>query len=167
MQHSRRSKWIVTACALLLLAVVAGLAYSLLRDPLQPQTVTREMRCPVCGMYPSLNPEWVSQIVFTDGEMLAFDSVIEMLRYLHDMPRYGKGRQAAEIARMYVANYAHPGWLLAEEAFFATGSRVVGPMCGDNYPAFATREAAEVFFNGAGGQVLRYAEIAARLTAAP
>lgn len=142
------------------LAAAAALVYTANLDPFRPQTVGREMRCPVCGMYPSLSPEWMTQIVFRDRGMLAFDSPLEMLRYLHDLPRYGKGRQAADIERIYVSDYRHGGWLRAEAAFVA-GARIRGPMRDENTPAFSSRDDAEAFIAQKGGQIRSYAQIAA------
>jgi nitrous oxide reductase accessory protein NosL len=155
----RRRLWILWLAAAF--SAVAALGYQLSLDPYRPQTVGQEMRCPVCGMYPSLSPEWMTQIVFRDRGMIAFDSPLEMLRYLHDLPRYGKGRRAADIERIYVSDYAHGGWLRAEAAFFVAGARIRGPMRDENYPAFSARGDAEVFIRREGGEIRSYAQIAA------
>ena len=154
-----RRLWVIPVALVLVAAATLGYLGSL--DPYRPQRIEREMRCPVCGMYPSLSPEWMTQIVFKDRSMVAFDSPLEMLRYLHDLPRYGKGRLATDIERIYVADYAHGGWLRAEAAFFVAGARLRGPMRDDNYPAFSSRDDAETFIGKQGGQIRSYAEIAA------
>ncbi|MCK6405655.1 MAG: nitrous oxide reductase accessory protein NosL [Rhodocyclaceae bacterium] len=155
----RRWRWWVAA-----LTVVSLLAmgYALSLDPLRPRTVAKEQRCPVCGMYPALFPKWMAQIVFLDQEMIAFDSPMEMLRYLHDLPRYDKGRTAADIGRIYVSDYMGGGWLRAEQAVFVAGSRALDPMREADYPAFASREAAEAFTRTEGGELRDYAAIAAQ-----
>jgi len=154
-------RWRLLAAALAVVAV-AALGFAFARDPLRPQTIGKEQRCPVCGMYPALFPKWATQIVFADRAMLAFDSPVEMLRYLHDLPRYGKGRTADQIARIYVSDYAGGGWLRAEAAYFVSGSRARGPMRELDFPAFATREAANAFLRSEGGELHSYAEIAAQ-----
>lgn len=154
-------RWRLPLAALALAALIA-LIYALALDPLRPQTIGKAQRCPVCGMYPALSPKWATQIVFADRTMLAFDSPVEMLRYLHDLPRYGKGRAADEIVRIYVSDYSAGGWLRAESAFFVAGSRARGPMREADYPAFATREEAESFARSEGGELRSYTEIAAQ-----
>lgn len=157
LRHWRR--WVAALAVVSLLA----LGYALSLDPLRPRPVAKDARCPVCGMYPALFPKWMTQIVFLDGEALAFDSPQEMLRYLHDLPRYGKGRTAADIGRIYVSDYAGGGWLRAEQAFFVAGSRALDPMREADYPAFASREAAEAFIRSEGGELRDYAWVAAQI----
>ncbi len=151
-------RWLVAVVAI---AALAAGGYLASLDPLRPQTVGKELRCPVCGMYPALFPQWMAQIVFSDRQMIAFDSPAEMLRYLHEMPRYAKGRKADEIVRRYVSDYTTGGWLVAEEAIFVAGSRVRGPMREPDFPAFRSREAASAFANEHGGELRSFGEIAA------
>jgi copper chaperone NosL len=155
----RRWRWWVAS---LTLVAMLTLGYALTLDPLRPRTVAKEQRCPVCGMYPALFPQWMAQIVFLDQTMVAFDSPMEMQRYLHDLPRYGQGRTTAEVGRIYVSDHAGGGWLRAGDAFFVAGSRALGPMREVDYPAFASREAAEAFMRREGGELRSYAEIAAQ-----
>lgn len=153
----RRGRFLAGA---LLAGALLMAGYGLMRDPLRPQTVDRQQRCPVCGMHPALFPNWMAQIVMRDGGMVAFDSPGEMLRYLHDLPRYGKGRTLADIGRIYVSDHAGGGWVPAEEAFFVAGSRVLGPMREVDYPAFSQAAAADAFARREGGEVRRYLQIA-------
>lgn len=153
-----RRRWIASLLAGLAAAATLGYLNSL--DPYRPQAVAREVRCPVCGMYPNLSPKWMTQIVFRDRGMVAFDSPLEMLRYLHDLPRYGEGRLAADIERIYVSDYRHGGWLRAEAAFFVAGARIHGPMHDENYPAFSSPDDAGAFIGQEGGQARTYAQIA-------
>ena len=62
--------------------------------PTEARTVPREARCPVCGMFPARAPDWAAQIIFDDGDAHFFDSPLSLFMYLHDMARYGAGRQA-------------------------------------------------------------------------
>ena len=156
----QRRYWWGVAVAVALCAA-AALVYFKSLDPYRPQTIARDMRCPVCGMYPSLSPKWMAQIVFTDRGMVAFDSPLELLRYVHDWPRYGNGRQAADVARIYVSDFINGSWLRAEHAYFVAGARVRGPMRDENFPAFASQSAADLFAKQEGGRVLGYAELAA------
>jgi nitrous oxide reductase accessory protein NosL len=155
----RRWRWLMAALALV---AILALGYALTLDPLRPRSVTKDQRCPVCGMYPALFPKWMTQIVFLDQTTIAFDSPLEMQRYLHDLPRYGQGRTTADIGRIYVSDHAGGGWLRAGEAVFVTGSSARGPMREADFPAFASREAAEAFRRREGGELRSYAEIAAQ-----
>lgn len=123
-----------------------------------PQTITKEERCPVCGMYPANYPAWHSQIVFKDGTHSSFDSPIEMFRFVHNMAKYDKRHTAEDIGNLYVPEYEKGGWLEAKKAFFVLGSNAHGPM-GSDLPAFASKEAASAFTKISGGEVLTFSQV--------
>ena len=141
-----------------------------------PRPVTADARCPVCGMFPARAPDWAAQIIFDDGDAHFFDSPLSLFMYLHDMARYGAGRQAQQIVAQYVTDAGSPPlspdgtapksrWIDARTAFYVHGSSAKGPMRAGNLPAFASREAAQAFAASRGGVVLAFDGIDAPLIA--
>ena len=144
--------------------------------PTEARTVPREARCPVCGMFPARAPDWAAQIIFDDGDAHFFDSPLSLFMYLHDMARYGAGRQAQQIVAQYVTDAGRPPvgpdgmapksrWIDARTAFYVHGSSAKGPMRAGNLPAFASREAAQAFAASRGGVVLAFDGVDAPLIA--
>lgn len=125
-------------------------------DVLPPVAVTKEMRCPVCGMYPARYPKWMAQVVFTDRESKAFDSPADLFRFLHNMARYERKHVAADIAVIYLTDYAKGGWLEAKRTWLVLGSSARGPMNNADLPAFDSQAAAEQFAKSNGGKALSF-----------
>ncbi|MDC8786441.1 nitrous oxide reductase accessory protein NosL [Roseateles koreensis] len=130
---------------------------------LQARPVPADARCPVCGMVPAHAPEWAAQLIFSDGATQYFDSPVSLLIYLQDVARFAPGRKATDVAVRYVRDSRDGHWLVAEQAYFVSGSNALGPMRAGNLPAFADAAAAQTFAQARGGQVLRLDEIAPEL----
>ena len=134
--------------------------------PLQAaRPVPADVRCPVCGMYPSRSPDWAAQVIFANGDAQFFDSPLSLFMYLGDVARYSPGRSAGEIVAHYVTDVPSRRWVDARSAFYVTGSTAKGPMRAGNLPAFASQEKAREFAAQRGGKVLAYAGVDAELVA--
>ncbi len=125
-------------------------------DALPPVALTKEMRCPVCGMYPARYPKWMAQVVFTDRESKAFDSPADLFRFLNNMARYERKHGAADIGAIYLTDYAKGGWLEAKRSWLVLGSSARGPMNNADLPAFDSQAAAEQFAKSNGGKALAF-----------
>ena len=144
--------------------------------PTAARAVPADARCPVCGMFPARSPQWAAQVIFSNGDAQFFDSPLSLFQYLHDMARYGAGRQAQQIVAQYVTDAGSPPlspdgmapksrWIDARTAFYVHGSSAKGPMRAGNLPAFASREAAQAFAASRGGVVLAFDGVDAPLIA--
>ncbi|MBQ6655928.1 MAG: nitrous oxide reductase accessory protein NosL [Ottowia sp.] len=125
-----------------------------------PQAVPAEARCPVCGMYPARYPKWAAQLRYSDGERRYFDSPVEMLRFLADVPRYDKAHTAADVQGRWLSDASGSGqWIAFENAWVVYGSGVSGPMHASELPAFASEEAAQQFAREHGGHAVKAVEL--------
>lgn len=135
--------------------------------PHAPRPVPPKARCPVCGMYPARFPRWAAQIIYADGAAHFFDSPIDLLVFLADMPRYAPDRKKADIRSRWVTDASAPAgqsaWTPLESAWFVRDSLIYGPMRSPDLPAFASQAAAQTFANKTRGQPLPYAQISAKL----
>lgn len=120
------------------------------------RAVPTSARCPVCGMFPARYPRWAAQVVFDDGAAHFFDSAADMLHFLRAPERYDEERSAAEVAAVYVTDYASGTWVDAHAAHFVSASSVPGPMRGADLPAFADPATATSFVAEHGGTVFAY-----------
>lgn len=154
MPRIRHALETVLLAAASLVAIAAGAA-----DLPPPREVGKDLRCPVCRMYPARYPAWMAQAVFRDGTMQAFDSPADLFRFLQDRPKYDARPSPPEIGAIYLNDHGRRRWIEARQAFFVHGSRAKGPMNGPDLPAFDTREAARAFAEKQGGKVLAFAEV--------
>lgn len=121
--------------------------------------VPADVRCPVCGMFPSRSPEWAAQVIFTNGDAQFFDSPLSLFMYLGNVARYSPGRSAGDIVAHYVTDVPGRRWIDARSAYYVTGSTAKGPMRAGNLPAFASQEEAQRFAARRGGKVLAFADV--------
>lgn len=126
---------------------------------LAPRKIPSDARCPVCGMYPARTSEWAAQVIFKNGDTHFFDSPLTLFIYLLDPTKYSRGRNSSEIAVSYVTDTSQGQWIKASEAFFVTGSEVLGPMRAGNFPAFSHIEDAQDFAKKRGGTVIKADQI--------
>ena len=143
-------------------AVLSGLGAVVIGDvqadfaPRQPEA---SATCPVCGMKVAPFPEWVAQVVFADERTVFCDGAKDLFRYLLERPRFAPDLRHLEIAAVYVTSYYDGTMVAAEEAFYAIGSDVRGPMGPELIP-FATSDEAEEFLRDHGGKrIVRFAEV--------
>ena len=112
----------------------------------KPQKIEQHSQCPLCGMYPVRYPQFNCQIVFKDGSYEAFDSAVGLLVYLLFPDK--TGLTLKPVAGIYFKDYLKGTWVESENAFFVTGSEIMGPMgieflLVDNEPAAKELKKAE------------------------
>lgn len=123
-----------------------------------PQTITEEMNCATCGMYPARYPKWQSQVIFTDGSMAAFDGGKCLFRFLLDMQNFAMNRDPGQVAAIWVKDFKTGKWLDGKTAHYVIGSKEMGPMGKEIIP-FAAQASAEEFQKANGGTIGTYADI--------
>ena len=122
--------------------------------------------CPACGMFVAPYPYWIATVLFADGHADHFDGAKDMFKYLHDMPKYARGRTAAQIKAIGVTGYYAPDRIDARAAVYVVGSDVLGPMGHEFVPLADEAEAVEFSKDHGGKRTLRFAEASAALAAA-
>lgn len=136
----------LTLLALSALIGLAGMAFG--ETPAGPGP---KDRCAVCGMFVASYGNWVAVIQFKDGSKAYFDGPKDMFVYFFDLAKYRPGSQAEDISGMYVTEYYTTRLIKAEEAYFVTGSDVMGPM-GNELVPIQGRGNAETFQRDHGGK---------------
>jgi nitrous oxide reductase accessory protein NosL len=151
----KMTKWI-TAVTFLLLFFPARI--SLGEGNRLEDGVTKESRCPVCGMFVAKYPQWLTRINMSDGSTEFFDGVKDMMAFYFSPQQFGA---AAGVAadEIYVRDYYSLDWIDAKNAMFVLGSDVYGPM-GHELVPFAGRPGAESFLNDHhGSRIYSFSEI--------
>ena len=119
--------------------------------------------CPICGMFVAPYPYWTATVLYEDGHADHFDGAKDMFKYLGDMPKFARGRTAAQIRAIGVTGYYAPDRIDAKSALYVIGSDVLGPMGHEFVPLADAAEAEEFAKDHGGKRVLRFEEATAAL----
>jgi len=103
--------------------------------------VSAKDKCPVCGMFVSKYPKWVSMMKVSD-KTYYFDGVKDMMKYYIFDGDFVYDRKA--ISSLLVSDYYTLKAIPAKEAFYVLDSDVYGPMGHELIP-FESHAKAKVF----------------------
>lgn len=98
--------------------------------------VTKDEKCPVCGMFVYKFPKWAAQIFYKETH-LSFDGVKDMMKYYFD--------HKDGISKILVTDYYSQKAIDATKAYFVFGSDIYGPMGAEPIP-FASKDQANTFY---------------------
>lgn len=147
------SGFMVAAAALLYICAVTQAAQR------KPVEVKKSDKCQVCGMLVAGYPNWISQIIFTDGTYAFFDGPKDMFRYYFNLAKYNPSKKQADIDAMYVTEYYSAKLADARKLFFIQGSDVNGPMGAELVPVESIGKAKEFMKDHHGKKMLRFDEV--------
>ena len=128
-------------CAALIFMLAHSLTFAADPKPLQPG---KKDKCPVCGMFVYKYPDWVGEIIFSDGSAFFFDGAKDLFKYYFNFEKYNPGKTVDDIAAVYVTEYYDMEMIDGRAALYVIGSDTYGPMGKELIP-FKTREDAEQF----------------------
>lgn len=120
-------------------------------------------KCPVCGMFVAKYPDFLAQVVFTDGSAAFFDGTKDMFKYLFDLPRYAPSKKASDIKKIQVTDYYSMNAIDGRTAWYVVDSDVYGPMGKELIPFGSEAEAKEFMADHGGKRLLRFDDIAPEL----
>ena len=127
------------------------------RGALKP---TAKDKCPVCGMFVAMYPDWTTAILFKDGSHVFFDGAKDMFKYLLDPKRYDSVRRKEDIAAVMVKDYYGLSWIDARKAWYVLGSDVFGPMGREAIPLETEADAKEFMKDHKGLRIIRLSDVA-------
>ena len=146
--------------ALLCLLTFAGPATA---APKASGAPPKNAKCPVCGMLVAKYPDWYGTIVYLDGTTSYFDGPKDLFNYYLNPQKYQPAQKRAEIVAITVKDYYSLTGIGARQAFFVTGSNVLGPMGKELIP-FAKKADADGFrADHLGRRLLRFPEVTLEL----
>lgn len=121
--------------------------------------ITKQDRCPVCGMFVYKYPKWVAQIYFNDGSAYFYDGAKDMFKHIFDTAKYTPGKTVEMMKAIYVTDYYEVELIDAKSAYYVIGSDVLGPMGHELLP-FKDQEAAQEFMEDHKGKsIIRYPDV--------
>lgn len=119
--------------------------------------------CPVCGMFLAKYPEWIATVLYRDGHAHHFDGAKDLFKYLLDLPKWAPGHSKEQIAAIAVTEYYDLKRIPAREAWYVTGSDVLGPMGHELIPLSSQADAEEFKADHQGHAILRFDEVTLEL----
>jgi copper chaperone NosL len=112
--------------------------------------VTKDEKCPVCGMFVYKYPKWAAQIFYKNRHH-SFDGVKDLMKYYFD---HNTG-----IKKVLVTDYYTQKAIDGTKAFYVVGSDIYGPMGHELIP-FKSREDAKTFsLDHKGKAIVEFGEI--------
>ncbi|OHE01559.1 MAG: hypothetical protein A2513_07910 [Sulfurimonas sp. RIFOXYD12_FULL_33_39] len=127
--------------------------YGDLKNSSDTINVSRDEKCPVCGMFVYKYPKWAAQIFYKESH-LSFDGVKDMMKYYFE--------HKENISKMLVSDYYSQKAIDAKEAYYVIGSDVYGPMGDELIPFKSENEAKTFSMDHKGLKVLRFKDIKAK-----
>ncbi|HKP84673.1 MAG TPA: nitrous oxide reductase accessory protein NosL [Blastocatellia bacterium] len=112
--------------------------------------------CPVCHMKVQASDEWASEIHFSDGTKLMFESPGDMLAFYTAPDKYkvtDAQKDRANITKILLKEYQTKDAIDGSQAKLVYKSKVEGPM-GPDFLAFNRRADADAFVAANGGTVV-------------
>lgn len=112
--------------------------------------VSKDEKCPVCGMFVYKYPKWAAQIFYGEKHF-SFDGVKDMMKY------YFEHKEG--ISKMLVSDYYSQKAMDAAKAYFVIGSDIYGPMGHELIPFKSESEAKTFSLDHKGVKILKFEEI--------
>jgi len=115
--------------------------------------VTKDEKCPICGMFVYKYPRWAAQIFYADKHY-SFDGVKDLMKYYFD--------NKDGITKILVTDYYSQKAIDAKKAYYVIGSDIYGPM-GDELIPFIDEEDAKTFYmDHRGTKIVHFEDIKER-----
>ena len=149
---------IVTAFLLASVVLLTGAVVPVTAE-VAPVTASKTDKCPVCGMFVAKYPDFLAQIIFTDGSHALFDGAKDMFKYYFNIKKYNAAKNSADIASIYVTDYYSMMPIDSRTAWYVVGSDVFGPMGRELIPFVKEADAKEFMKDHTGKKLIRFAEV--------
>lgn len=124
-----------------------------------PVSVSKTDKCPVCGMFVARYPDFLAQIIFTDGTHAFFDGAKDMFKYYINLKKYNAAKEVSDIAFIYVMDYYNMTPIDGRTARYVVGSDVFGPMGRELIPFVKEADALEFMKDHSGKKMIRFEEV--------
>jgi len=158
------SKFVFVCCCLLLSALCFLTSCSPDRDaPIKADA--KSGYCPVCHMRVQVGDEWATEIHYSDGTKLMFESPGDMLAFYTAPDRYkvtDAQKDRANITKILLKDYQTRDQIDGQEAKLVYKSKVEGPM-GPDFLAFNKRTDAEAFVAANGGKIIALNDVTSEM----
>ena len=120
---------------------------------------SQKEKCPVCGMFVSMFPDWNARIEFKDSSSATFDGAKCMFKFCLNVKKYHPSRNKNDVAVISVKDYYSKTSTDALQAFFVIWGDVYGPMGHEPIPFEKEADAKKFLKEHKGKKILRFNDI--------
>lgn len=116
--------------------------------------VTKDEKCPICGMFVYKHPRWATQTFYkntTQEYHYSFDGAKDMLKYYFDNQK--------NISEILVTDYYSQKAIEAHKAYFVIGSDIYGPMGHELIPFEFESDAKTFYMDHKASKILKFQDI--------
>jgi len=110
-------------------------------------------------MFVAKYPDFLAQIVFSDGSHAVFDGSKDMFKYYFDLKKYNASKLPTDISKISVTDYYEMLPIDGRKAWYVVGSDVFGPMGRELIPFVSEEDAKSFMQDHAGKKMLRFEEV--------
>jgi copper chaperone NosL len=144
----------------LILLCLAAMSFA--AEP-KDSTPPQKEKCPVCGMFVSLFPDWNARIEFKDSTYAIFDGAKDMFKYHLNIEKYNPQKHKSDVTLISVKDYYSKTSIDALQAFYVIWSDVYGPMGHEPIPFQKEADAKKFLKEHKGKKILRFDDINSNL----
>lgn len=138
------------------MGIILFLTFNLQAKPVTD--IKPDEKCRICGMFVAKYQPWIAQIQYSDGDVAMFDGVKDMMAFYFEPEKLG-GKLNQKAMAIYVKDYYTQEWINGKEAFYVTGSDVMGPMGHELIPFDSTSAAENFMKDHKGNNIFHFNEI--------
>ncbi len=125
--------------------------------------VPEKAKCPVCGMYSALYPNWTAELITDQGTHYYFDGVKDLMKFYFEPAKFHVELTKEQMAEIRVSDYYNLKAMKASEAWYVVGSNVYGPMGNELIP-FRTEDEARTFSTDhSGDSIVQFDQITKKI----
>ena len=129
----------------------------------QDSTPSPKEKCPVCGMFVAMFPDWNARVDFKDSAYAIFDGAKDMFKYYLDMKKYNPSKNKNDVTAISVKDYYSKTSIDALRAYYVIWSDVYGPMGHEPIPFEKEADAKKFLKEHKGKKILRFKDINPKL----
>ena len=129
----------------------------------QDSTPSPKEKCPVCGMFVAMFPDWNARVEFKDSAYAIFDGAKDMFKYYLDMKKYNPSKNKNDVTAISVKDYYSKTSIDALRAYYVIWSDVYGPMGHEPIPFEKEADAKKFLKEHKGKKILRFKDINPKL----
>ena len=115
--------------------------------------VTKDEKCPICGMFVYKYPKWAAQIFYADKHY-SFDGVKDLMKY------YFENKDS--IQKILVTDYYSQVAINAKQSYYVLGSDIYGPMGNELIPFKNESDAKSFYKDHKGKQIIHFKDITSK-----
>ena len=129
------------------------------KDP----TPSQKDKCPVCGMFVSMFPDWSARIEFKDLTYSTFDGAKCMSKFYLNVKKYSPTKNKNDLTSISVKDYYSKTSIDAHQAFYVIWSDVYGPMGNEPIPFEKEADAKKFLKEHKGKKIVRFKDVTLKM----